>query len=179
MTSPRETSHSHLLRQVGEALYGVQWQSDLSRDISVSDRSIRRWLAGTDAVPEGVWADIHNHAEARWRTIKYFDEEIVQLLSALHPIPNTQPRLDTWWLEFVMHTVAGRHVVCRIRREVFSDHVPADRGGGWAKYFSDHADAFYKIVQRKFAAGEMDNGIIEISNADITVEQLPDIRRVT
>src|SRR5271169_6774109 len=132
MTSPRETPHIHLLRQVGEALYGAQWQADLSRDIGVSDRSVRRWLAGTDAVPEGVWRDIHIHAEARWRTIKYFDEEIVRLLSVLHPIPNTQPRLDTWWLEFVMRTVAGRHVVCRIRREVFDDRVPANRGASSA-----------------------------------------------
>ena len=178
MSSPRETSHSHLLRQIGEALYGAGWQSDLSRDIGVSDRSVRRWLAGTDAVPEGVWRDIHIHTEARWRTIKYFDEEIVQLLSALHPIPNTQPRLDTWWLEFAMHAVAGRHVACRIRREVFSDRVRDDRPADWANYFRDHADAFYAIAQRKFAAGEMDNGIIKISNADITRAQFPDMRQL-
>jgi hypothetical protein len=51
-------------------------------------------------------------------------------------------------------------------REVFSDRVPVDRGVSWAHYFGDHADTFYKIAQRKFAAGEMNNGIIEISNAD-------------
>jgi hypothetical protein len=77
-----------------------------------------------------------------------------------------------------MRTVAGRHVVCRIRREVFDDRVPANRGASSTNYFRDHADAFYAIAQRKFAAGEMDDGIIQISNADITAAQLPDMRQL-
>jgi hypothetical protein len=34
------------LRAAGEALYGPNWQSQLARDLSVSDRTVRRWLAG-------------------------------------------------------------------------------------------------------------------------------------
>jgi len=32
------------LAQVGEALYGQRWQSELARELNVSDRTMRRWL---------------------------------------------------------------------------------------------------------------------------------------
>ena len=35
-----------ILRIAGEALYGRQWQAPLSRDLSVTDRTIRNWAAG-------------------------------------------------------------------------------------------------------------------------------------
>ncbi len=31
---------------VGERLYGARWQSALARALGVSDRTVRRWLAG-------------------------------------------------------------------------------------------------------------------------------------
>lgn len=34
-----------LLIECGRALYGPLWQSALSRDLGVSDRTMRRWLA--------------------------------------------------------------------------------------------------------------------------------------
>jgi hypothetical protein len=49
---------SRLLRETGEALYGPRWQSELARDLDVSDRTIRRWVAGSDDVPEGVYLDL-------------------------------------------------------------------------------------------------------------------------
>lgn len=39
---------------IGTALYGPRWQSDLSRDMEVSDRSIRRWLNGQNPIPDGI-----------------------------------------------------------------------------------------------------------------------------
>lgn len=48
---------SHLLQRCGEALYGPRWHSDLARDLDVSDRTVRRWVAG-DEVPEGVYLDL-------------------------------------------------------------------------------------------------------------------------
>lgn len=47
------------LREIGEALYGASWQSDLARGLSVSDRTVRRWAAGTHPIGEGVRADLH------------------------------------------------------------------------------------------------------------------------
>ena len=38
--------NAELLRVVGEALYGRQWQAPLSRDLGVTDRTIRNWAAG-------------------------------------------------------------------------------------------------------------------------------------
>lgn len=49
-----------LLHEAGEALYGARWQSDLARDLGVSDRTVRRWAAGSFAVPAGVWDAIRD-----------------------------------------------------------------------------------------------------------------------
>lgn len=49
---------SRLLVECGEALYGPRWQSDLARDLGVSDRTMRRWAAGTTDVPPGLWVDL-------------------------------------------------------------------------------------------------------------------------
>ena len=49
---------SKLLRDAGEALYGPRWQSDLARDLHVSDRTVRRWIAGRAGVPAGIALDL-------------------------------------------------------------------------------------------------------------------------
>lgn len=48
---------NNLLHTAGEALYGPRWQSDLARALDVSDRTVRRWVAGGD-MPNGVYVDI-------------------------------------------------------------------------------------------------------------------------
>jgi hypothetical protein len=47
-----------LLADVGEALYGPRWQTDLARDLEVSDRTMRRWAAEGGEVPAGVYVDL-------------------------------------------------------------------------------------------------------------------------
>jgi hypothetical protein len=49
---------SRLLKRCGEALYGPRWQSEIARDLDVSDRTVRRWVAGSDDVPDGVYLDL-------------------------------------------------------------------------------------------------------------------------
>lgn len=49
---------SRLLAECGEALYGPRWQSDMARGLGVSDRTMRRWVAGTHDVPRGVYTDL-------------------------------------------------------------------------------------------------------------------------
>jgi hypothetical protein len=49
---------SKLLSDVGEALYGPRWQTDLSRALGVSDRTVRRWASGSDVVPDGVYFEM-------------------------------------------------------------------------------------------------------------------------
>ena len=47
-----------LLIETGQALYGQQWQTALARDLGVSDRTMRRWVAEARSLPEGVRADL-------------------------------------------------------------------------------------------------------------------------
>lgn len=47
------------LRAAGEALYGSRWQSDLARDLGLSDaRRVRQWFSGDRPIPDGVWKDV-------------------------------------------------------------------------------------------------------------------------
>lgn len=48
---------SRLLLDCGSALYGPQWQCALARDLGISDRTMRRWVAGADP-PVGVYLDL-------------------------------------------------------------------------------------------------------------------------
>lgn len=49
---------SRLLQRCGEALYGARWQTELSRDLQVADRTVRRWLNGANDVPDGVYLQL-------------------------------------------------------------------------------------------------------------------------
>jgi hypothetical protein len=56
---------SNLLKRTGEALYGPRWQSDLARDLNVTDRTVRRWVEGTSNVPDRVYVDLLRLCEGR------------------------------------------------------------------------------------------------------------------
>jgi len=47
-----------ILTAVGQALYGERWQAPLARDLGVTSRTMRRWVAGDGTVPDGVRADL-------------------------------------------------------------------------------------------------------------------------
>jgi len=49
------------LMSKGRALYGERWQTPLAHALHVSDRTMRRWLAGSSPVPE--------HAERQIRSV--------------------------------------------------------------------------------------------------------------
>ncbi len=61
-----------LLREAGEAMYGSRWQSDMARDLGVSDRTVRRWVAGEFAIPPNVWSEIAVRARARRLCLEKF-----------------------------------------------------------------------------------------------------------
>lgn len=42
------------LRAAGEALYGPRWQTALSLDLVVSQRTMQRWAAGSHPIPDHV-----------------------------------------------------------------------------------------------------------------------------
>lgn len=47
------------LRAVGNALYGPSWRKPMWDALGVSERTMRRWLAGEFDIPDGVWGDLH------------------------------------------------------------------------------------------------------------------------
>lgn len=56
---------SRLLKRCGEALYGGRWQSPLSRDLKVADRTVRRWVDGSSDVPDGVYLELRGLCRSR------------------------------------------------------------------------------------------------------------------
>lgn len=54
-----------LLIETGKALYGERWQCALAKDLDISDRTMRRWVAGDDAPRPGVYVDLLRLATER------------------------------------------------------------------------------------------------------------------
>ncbi len=52
------TETDNLIAEVGRALYGERWQTNMSRDLDVADRTVRRWAAGTEHPRSGVYVDL-------------------------------------------------------------------------------------------------------------------------
>jgi hypothetical protein len=100
-----------LLSEVGQALYGENWQSTLSADIAVSDRSMRRWANGTDQIPWGVWLDVYRRLEARALTVDYWKnalyERVVLRECEQRPVGKFDPETD--WLIEAHEPLDGRH----------------------------------------------------------------------
>jgi hypothetical protein len=46
------------LAAAGRALYGERWQTPLSHDLHVTDRTVRRWLVGGSQIPDGVESEL-------------------------------------------------------------------------------------------------------------------------
>lgn len=47
-----------ILANIGRALWGERWQTDMSRALGVTDRTIRGWASGERPVPSGVYIDL-------------------------------------------------------------------------------------------------------------------------
>lgn len=64
-----------LLHSIGNALYGPRWQSELARDLGVSDRTVRRWSAGEHQVPDGIWWDLGIMMDDRRRELQFLMQQ--------------------------------------------------------------------------------------------------------
>jgi hypothetical protein len=69
-----------MLRRAGEALYGERWQSELSRAVGVSDRTMRRWVSDPCEIPGGVWNDIQDLLLTRCVAIEKVRNEIIRVI---------------------------------------------------------------------------------------------------
>lgn len=52
--NPEMLSGDELLKLSGHALYGERWQTSLSRDLGVTDRTIRNWANGSVECPSDL-----------------------------------------------------------------------------------------------------------------------------
>jgi hypothetical protein len=66
---PTKQTPAGLLIACGEALYGSRWQTDLSEELEVADRTMRRWLAGDTPIPPGLWVDLTRLMMGRAHTL--------------------------------------------------------------------------------------------------------------
>jgi len=57
------------LATAGRSLYGGRWQTSLARDLHVSDRTMRRWLAGHSPIPAHAEHQIRSVLLARFSKI--------------------------------------------------------------------------------------------------------------
>lgn len=47
------------LEEIGTALYGERWQSDIARALGIKDsRRIRAFMAGERSIPSGIWPEL-------------------------------------------------------------------------------------------------------------------------
>jgi hypothetical protein len=65
-----------LFGQVGRVLFGSHWQSDLARALDVNLRTLRRWGAGQEEPPPGVWRELEEIAGARGAELALLVNEI-------------------------------------------------------------------------------------------------------
>lgn len=64
------------IREIGEALYGPRWQSDLARALEVSIRTVQRWAAGDVAPPPGVYLDLLRLTQERAMSLDALADEL-------------------------------------------------------------------------------------------------------
>lgn len=76
---PPNTMNYMMLALVGHALYGAQWQSALGRDLDVSDRTVRRWVAGRTNMPAGLRGELLRIAQDRVATIEALIKSLRQM----------------------------------------------------------------------------------------------------
>lgn len=65
-----------LFCEIGACLYGPAWQSEMARQIGVSDRTVRRWISGDRKIPDSVKDDLR-------RLLKKQEKDLTKLISAL------------------------------------------------------------------------------------------------
>lgn len=79
---------SSFLAECGESLFGTKWRVDLAQALDVSERTVRRWAAGTSPVPGDVWTEIDALLSNRAKRLRDLSSAIKQLPK---PVPD-QPR---------------------------------------------------------------------------------------
>ena len=80
-------STNQLLHQFGHFFYGEDWQAPLSRDLSVNPRTMRRWAAGTEEIPQGIWRDLSTRLEIYSRGLGALTVQVNKTAGLTQPRP--------------------------------------------------------------------------------------------
>lgn len=70
------TTDVRLFEACGEALFGSQWRAELGTALEVNERTIRRWAAGSNEIPDGAWADLKTLLKARGTVLRDLAKQI-------------------------------------------------------------------------------------------------------
>jgi hypothetical protein len=63
-------NHAELLRACGPKLRDAgQWQTGLAQELGITDRSLRRFVAGAQPVPVGIWRTLLQILQRRQREL--------------------------------------------------------------------------------------------------------------
>ncbi|WP_316236751.1 hypothetical protein [Bradyrhizobium sp. SZCCHNR1015] len=144
---------------IAQLLYGSHWQAGVSGDLGVAERTIRRWSAGADRIPPGVWNDLRNRLFNRRVEADRMYNRLSGLLSqektTLQPTPNTGPHADIEGVYFSMTRPDGKIITVLARREIFDDlgYGKADA----LKCFREQSQNFYRAASVKFDLVEFDD----------------------
>ncbi|MCI1034059.1 hypothetical protein [Raoultella terrigena] len=123
------------MRAVGEAVYGDNWQSPLSRALNINDRTVRRFVAGTSHIPV-------NLSE---RLLEALESEMNKIKSAIDIINSDKMRGDDITLE-VITEIADRY---EYPDQMSREHaIDAMNNAIYVETFLSDLDA----IARKFSA---------------------------
>lgn len=65
------------LKLTGVALYGPRWQTNLARDLGLSDaRRVRQWIAGDRRIPFHIWPEVGKLIDAKISKLETVKEEL-------------------------------------------------------------------------------------------------------
>jgi len=71
--------HAEMLRILGPKLRDAgQWQAGLAQELGVTDRTLRRFVAGTQPVPVGIWQTLLQIVQRRQRELDELAQAIEQ-----------------------------------------------------------------------------------------------------
>lgn len=73
-----------LLAAVGEAIHGHQWQCALARDLSVADRTMRRWSNGDSSIPDRLADELYTLLEAKKAKVSEVADCLSRIVEKVH-----------------------------------------------------------------------------------------------
>lgn len=70
---------AYRLDEIGRALFGQSWQSDMARALGMKDaRRVRYWASGEREIPIGVWVDLKRILSERGQRLLDLSESLGQ-----------------------------------------------------------------------------------------------------